>query len=244
VAKNVTIGWMYFALTAVLLVVCAAAWPWSFFLVWPITYVGKVTAGYCGLGAGIYGKRAGRLPLTTQIVLGPVLFGQYLSLVYYRRQCRPWDEVAPGVWIGRRLNDAEAAEAIRQGVTAVLDLSVEFSEARPFCESQRVEYHHLPVLDLTAPTQAQLVEGAAFIDSRAKSGVVYVHCKIGYSRSAAMVCAWLLSSGRATSVEGAILQLRSVRPTIVVRPEVQEALRLFAVRSIEGATAGSSSSVF
>jgi protein-tyrosine phosphatase len=161
-------------------------------------------------------------------VLAPVLLGQYLSLVYYRRQCRPWDEAAPGVWIGWRLNDAEAAEAVRQGVTAVLDLSVEFSESRAFCEAHGVEYLHLPVLDLTAPTRAQLVDGAAFIDSRAERGIVYVHCKIGYSRSAAVVCAWLLSTGRAASVEDSISRLRAVRPTIVVRAEVREALRLFA----------------
>ncbi len=64
-------------------------------------------------------------------MLAPVLLGQQLSLLYYRRQCRPWDEAAPGVLIGRQLTDAEAAEAIRTGVTAVLDLTGEFSEAAP-----------------------------------------------------------------------------------------------------------------
>ena len=69
-----------------------------------------------------------------------------------------------------------------------------------------------------------------FIAEHAETGVVYVHCKIGYSRSAAAVAAYLLTSGHATSAEEAIEKLRSVRPAIVVRPEVREALRRFASR--------------
>jgi len=52
--------------------------------------------------------------------------------------------VGLGVWIGRRLSDAEAMHAVREGVTAVVDLSGEFSEARPFL---RLGYRHIPVLD-------------------------------------------------------------------------------------------------
>ena len=64
---------------------------------------------------------------------------------------RAWDEIVPGVWIGRWLSDAEARAAVESGVTAVLDLSDAFSEARSFTE---LNYLHLPVLDLTAPTPA------------------------------------------------------------------------------------------
>src|SRR5207302_1356059 len=113
-------------------------------------------------------------------------------------QCGPWDEVVPGVWIGRKLNDKEAADAIRQGVTAVLDLTVEFDEARPFLN---VAYRNVPILDLTAPTQEQLEDIATFIAQHASTGVVYIHCKVGYSRSAAAVGAYLFASHKAASVE-------------------------------------------
>ena len=63
----------------------------------------------------------------------PVLLGQQLSLLYYRRQCRAWDEVTPrSLDRPRRSTDSEAAAAVRLGVTAVLDLTAEFSEAKPF----------------------------------------------------------------------------------------------------------------
>ena len=158
-------------------------------------------------------------------MLAPVLLGQQLSLRYYTRQCRAWDEAAPGVWIGRVLTDAEAAEAVTAGVTAVLDLTAEFPEAGPFL---KVRYRNLPILDLTAPTQQQLTEAVEFITDEASCGVVYVHCKIGYSRSAAVVAGYLLASGQAATPDAALAHLRLVRPAIVVRPEALRAVEAFA----------------
>jgi protein-tyrosine phosphatase len=144
----------------------------------------------------------------------------------YRREGDAWNVVAPNVWIGRLLAEAEAQTAVEQGVTAVVDLSDAFDEAAPFLEL--ASYRHIPVLDLTAPTPAQLAEAVAYIDDQSQRGIVYVHCKIGYSRSAAVVGAWLIASGRAASPEQAIATLRGVRPSIVVRPEVERALADYA----------------
>ena len=146
-------------------------------------------------------------------------------MLYYRRQCRPWDKVTPEVWIGRTLNHGEAAAAARLGVTAVLDLTAEFSEAKPF---RALIYRNIPILDLTAPSIDQLREMAAFIDDESRQGVVYIHCKIGYSRTAAAAAAYLLQTGKVNSVAEAIALLRQVRPAIVVRPEVVSALSEFA----------------
>ena len=221
---NPRVGWNYLALGFTLAAICWATWPWGAILIWPIAAVAIVTTGYFFLGPSIFRKQFGRLPFSAKLVLAPVLAGQYISWWYYKRQCDAWNIVAPGVWIGRRLSDAEAGEAVRLGIKAVLDLSDLFSEAAPFV---RVAYRHLPVLDLTAPTRYQLAEAVSFIDTHAAKGIVYVHCKIGYSRSAAVVGAWMLKTGRATSTDDAIRQLRSIRPSIVIRPEIQTALRAF-----------------
>src|SRR5262249_48713694 len=112
-----------------------------------------------------------------------------------------------------------------EGLTAVLDLSAEFSEPWPLLT---VDYRNLAVLDLTAPSHEQLRDAADFIARHRVNGIVYVHCKIGYSRSAAAVGAYLLWTGQVISTEDAIARLRQVRPGIVVRPEIVEALRQFA----------------
>src|SRR5437588_2527472 len=98
-----------------------------------------VAAAYLGLGPAIFRKADGCLPLSTRFVLAPVLLGQYLSLMYYRRHCRAWDEAARGVLIGRSLTEGEAIRAVQQGVTAVLDLTAEFTEAKAF---RATNYHN------------------------------------------------------------------------------------------------------
>jgi len=175
------------------------------------------------------------LPWSTRFVLAPCLLGQYLSLLYYRSRCRSWDEVTPRIWIGGKLGRRAANRALCSGVASVLDLSAEFSEAKPFRE---INYRNIPVLDLTAPTQAQLAEMGEFIGNHSRNGAVYVHCKIGYSRSAAAVTAYLLMSGTANTAKEAFAIIRRVRPSVVIRPEVISALSKFdpRLRSFPGGT--------
>ncbi len=122
------------------------------------------------------------------------------------------------------LNRREAADALRLGVTAVLDLTAEFSVPAPF---RSVTYRNIPILDLTAPRLDQLNEMAAFIDEESRKGIVYVHCKIGYSRTAAAAAAYLLHTGTVSSVAEAIDLLRKIRPTMIVRPEIVAALNFY-----------------
>jgi protein-tyrosine phosphatase len=225
VTPNRRIG-LFYAVGAVVLVGLAAAfWPWGAFLLWPITALLIVTAAYFGIGPVIFHKENGRLHWSARLVLGPCLLGQHASLLYYRRQCRAWDQLTPQVWIGRTLNRDEAAAAVQLGVTAILDLAAEFSEAEPF---RNLTYRNVPILDLTAPSVDQLREMASFVEAESKHGIVFVHCKIGYSRTAAAAAAYLLQTGRTTDVAEAVELLRRVRPTIVVRPEVIAALTEFA----------------
>jgi protein-tyrosine phosphatase/membrane-associated phospholipid phosphatase len=216
----------YYGLGALLLTCLVVVfWPWGAFLIWPAMALVIAAAAYFGLGPGVFQKRDGRLPWTTWWALGPCLLGQHLSRLYYRRQCRAWDQLTPQVWIGSVPARREAAAAVDLGVTAVLDLTAEFSEPAPF---RAVAYRNIPILDLTAPTQDQLTEIATFIDEESRNGIVYVHCKIGYSRTAAAAGACLLHTGRVGTVSEAIERLRQARPTMIVRPEIIAALTEFS----------------
>jgi predicted protein tyrosine phosphatase len=225
---NARVGSYYAAGAVLVLAPAPAVGPWGLFLLWPAAAMGLVACAYFGTGPGVYRKTDGCLPLSARFVLAPVLLGQYLSLIHYSRRCSAWDEVAPGVLMGRRLNEAEAVAAVRQGVTAVLDLTAEFTEAKAF---RAARYRNLPILDLTAPTQDQLQEAVAFLATEAAAGTVYLHCKIGYSRSAAVAGAYLLATGIVDTAEEAVAHLRRARPSIVVRPEARQALRAFAGRA-------------
>jgi membrane-associated phospholipid phosphatase len=223
VMPNRRVGSYYFLLTIVFSGATMLFWPSGGIFLWPAAACILVTGAYFGLGPGIYRKIDGQLALSTQILFAPLLFGQYLSLLYYKRQCQSWDDLTTRLWIGRKLSDTEAREAVCQGVTAVLDLTAEFSEAKPFRE---LCYLNVPILDLTAPTPEQLKRCMFFIAENA-TGIVYIHCKIGYSRTAAVAGAYLIATGEASTAEQAVQLLRAARPSIIIRPEASAALKQF-----------------
>jgi protein-tyrosine phosphatase len=116
---------------------------------------------------------------------------------------------------------------VRQGVKAVLDLTGEFSEASAF---RALPYLNLPILDLTAPTPQQLHAAIDFINAHRDRGAVYVHCKIGYSRSGAVAGAWLVDGRLAATPDEAVRVLRAARPGLIVRREALAALQAFHSR--------------
>src|SRR5438445_10715925 len=217
VVVNRRIGLYYAAGAAIVLLMAAIFWPWGVLLLWPAIALGIVAIAYFGAGPVVFHKTQGTLPWSTPFVLAPCLLGQYFSLLYYRSRCRSWDEVTPQIWIGAKLGSRFANKALCSGVGAVLDLSAEFSEAKPF---RKINYRNIPILDLTAPTQAQLAEMGEFIGNHSRNGAVYVHCKIGYSRSAAAVAAYLIMSGKANTANEAFAIIGRVRSSVVIRHDV------------------------
>jgi len=224
VIPNPRVGAYYAVGAAALAAAAAAGWPWAAPLLWPALSFAIAATGYAGAGPGIYGKKDGRLPLRMRAIMGPMLLGQTLSLRHYRKQCAPWDRGAPDLLMGRMLDAGEARNLLACGVTAVLDLTAEFSETEAL---RQAAYRNLPILDLTAPTRAQLSSGVDFIREHSANGVVYVHCKVGYSRTAAFVGAYLMAEGHAGSADQAMECMRKARPGLVVRPEVVDALHAY-----------------
>jgi membrane-associated phospholipid phosphatase len=224
VINNWRIGVYYFSGACVCAVVSFLGGPWTAILFWPAAVLAATAAAYWGIGPAIYRKENGHLPLSTRVLFAPCLIGQWLSLLHYRPQGNLWDKVTAAVWIGAKLDDRQAQEAVRQGVTAVLDLTSEFSENKAFLG---VAYKNLPVLDLTEMSTLQLRAAVQFIREHSARGVVYVHCKAGYSRTAAAVGAFLIDSGQAKSIDESLMRMRRARPAIVFRPEVRRALQKF-----------------
>ena len=74
----------------------------------------------------------------------------------------------------------------------------------------------IPMLDLIVPAPEQLARAAAELEQARSAGRVLVCCALGYSRNAAAVAAWLLSTGRAADVDAAIAEIRHARPRIVL----------------------------
>lgn len=182
-------------------------------LLWPAAALGLIALAYAGAGTGIFLKFEGRLSLCSRIALAPYILGSYLSYRLYTKKTAVYGAVLPGLLIGRKLTDPEAELAIKNGVTAVVDLTAEFNEATPLL---KLTYCNLQTMDLTPPSVADLDYAVAFIRQHIRNGAVLVHCALGYSRSAAVIAAYLLSEGHADSIPEAERIIRRTRPQIVL----------------------------
>lgn len=222
--KNIKIGFYYLILDIVTLFLTILYWPFSLILIWPLVSISIIILGYFYIGEKVYEKKNGIITLRSRFLMAPILFGQYISLLYYKKKCKKYNEVIDNLIIGRKLNDKEARDAINEGIKAVVDMTSEFSEAKPFLS---INYMNINTLDLTAPSRECIYLAVHFIEKNIKEGKVYVHCKIGYSRSAVVTGAYLLKTGYAKNTEDAIWIIKEKRSSLIVRKEAYEALKDF-----------------
>jgi protein-tyrosine phosphatase/membrane-associated phospholipid phosphatase len=218
------IGLYYAVAAATLIWVAFTLKGLAWFLFWPAVSAAAASFAYVGLGSWIYQKKNGCIPFLTKVLLAPQILGQWISWKYYSAQSDAYQMLVPNVWMGRKLSDAEARSLVQRGVTAVLDLTCELDEASAFLVST-VRYLNIQILDLTAPTQEQLERAVEFIKNESARGHVYVHCKAGYSRTAAILGPYLLAVARARSADEAMQMLRRSRPKMVIRREAEHVIR-------------------
>jgi membrane-associated phospholipid phosphatase/predicted protein tyrosine phosphatase len=191
---------------------------------WTALALALMALGYARLGAQVLQKRDGVISWPARLVLAPYLLGARLSAWWHNRGRAPPVQVDPAVFLGRTPTRADADLLHAAQITAVLDLTAEFD--RPLCTGA-FKYLNLPVLDLSAPTVAQLQRAAAFINTeRAAGGRVLVHCALGLSRSACAVAAAAVARG--AGVEQAVAQVRAAQPGAVLRAAHLAALRRLA----------------
>ena len=176
-----------------------AAW----LLAWSGLGFGVMAAAYVLQKPGVFGKHAdGTLAWGPCVLLLPYLLLTWLLWYCQTRFSREavCDEVAPGLWVGRRA----AEKDLPPGVTLIVDLTSEFGEPRGVRTGRT--YLCLPALDNAAP------DGEGFAKAVRKAtgwdGAVYVHCALGHGRSALVAAAVLVTRGLAGGPEEAFTQVK------------------------------------
>lgn len=199
-----------------------AAFAWggaALWLIWPAVALLLVALNYALLGAEGFQKRQdGSLSPATRWLLAPYLAAAWINSRLWTRKHPQPDPVVDNVWLGRLPTPAELKDS---PFDAVLDLCAELS-----LDSRGLRaYQSLPVLDLCAPSAEQCLAAAHAIERLRQQGPLLVCCALGYSRSATAIAAWLLHSGRAATVDAAIVQIQRARPQIVLHPAHRQALQ-------------------
>lgn len=194
-------------ITATVAVAVGGAALW---LCWPALALLMVALNYAVLGArGFQKARTGSMSWAARVLYGPYRLGAWLNSRWWTRH-RPGDsQVTPNVWLGRLPG---RRENLRASGRCLVDLTAELQTP------QSSESFATPALDLVVPAPRQLRRAAAAIDRlERKHSAVLVCCALGYSRSAAAVATWLLSTGRARTVTEAVALIRTARPEVVLR---------------------------
>ena len=116
--------------------------------------------------------------------------------------------------------------AISDDLPAVLDVCAEYP--RPH---YRGSYRTLPLLDMVAPSENDLVQAASLLESlRRQHGKVLTCCALGYGRSAAVVLTWLLVYGGCRDLAQATAELKQARSQMVLPLETAKAVEAAAGR--------------
>jgi protein-tyrosine phosphatase len=140
---------------------------------------------------------------------------------------RRFSEITPHVHVGGQYRRRGWPRLKARGITAVINLRVEFDDKDAGIVPPR--YLHLPTPDDHAPTLEQLQAGVDFITEEiAQGGSVYIHCGSGIGRAATMAAAYLISTG--LTVDGAWAMIRAVRPFIKPTPPQLEQINRFAAQ--------------
>lgn len=197
-------------------IACLALSFWAFIFVWPAMACAIMTLAYAtGLGR-ILGKENGCFSPAAESCLLPVFFVRWLVQRHWLRGEPAWHEISDGVYFGRKLSEREAKRIIKidSRELAVLDLTAESNATAIFREN--THYENLPLLDLIPPSAEQIEAALAFISAQKSHGRrVYVHCQLGFQRSARVAANFLHSTGEAEDLLAAQEKIRQVKPSVI-----------------------------
>ncbi|NRR33576.1 phosphatase PAP2 family protein [Oxalobacteraceae bacterium] len=193
----------YYLTGAVMVVVLGLCAGQLMALPYPARYLSLYVAACLALVALAYArrdrhflhKRHGRHPWWTWLLYGPYLAGYRLTwlAVLLRERGKPVvRQLAPGLWVGRRLGEGEAL--LLPPHCVVFDLANELSETAAL---RTPRYRHFPLLDLMVPPADAVRDIVAAVTAEIAAGrTVYLHCAMGYSRCIVLANSYLAQASR------------------------------------------------
>lgn len=111
------------------------------------------------------------------------------------------------------------------GIEAIVSLT-ELPLHKTLIEEFGFEYKHIPVADLTSPTQEQIEEFVTFVNNLISSKKkIVVHCDAGIGRTGTMLACYLVNKGR--SAKNAITEVRKKRPGSIETMEQEETIEKY-----------------
>lgn len=208
-----------YGITALVLAILASLLQGIFWiLLWPAITLLFITFGYLGAGSSVFQKTVqGKISLSAQIILLPYRFFAWCTYRYYLKHCQIPSQVVDNIVLGGR-------PLYILNTDAVFDLTCEWPRNKL---SQKQYYIAQPQIDLLPLTPNDIHNAMISMTELSQYGSIYVHCKLGYSRSATVVVAWLVYSQKVTDLESALSCVYRARPQIILTKETLAALQIW-----------------
>ncbi|MCK6467601.1 MAG: dual specificity protein phosphatase family protein [Candidatus Brocadia sinica] len=117
------------------------------------------------------------------------------------------------------------------GIEAIVSLT-ELPLPKTLIEEFGFEYKHIPIADLTSPTQEQIEEFVTFVNGLifSKKRIV-VHCDAGIGRTGTMLACYLVSKGY--NAKKAIAEVRKRRPGSIETMEQEDTIIKYEERLLK-----------
>jgi atypical dual specificity phosphatase len=133
--------------------------------------------------------------------------------------------------VAREELDYEINQLKERGIGAVVSLTENSLAGKEF-EEAGLRYLHLPVPDMTAPTQSQISQFIQFVNENLRNDrPVAVHCLSGAGRTGTMAACYLVSKGYTPG--DAIKTVRKLRPGSIETRWQEEAILEYAAKEKE-----------
>jgi atypical dual specificity phosphatase len=143
---------------------------------------------------------------------------------------RWWDRIDEHVILGAMPFARHVPKLHAEGVRAVINMCDEYGG--PIAEYERLGITQLriPTVDFNPPELSKVRDGVEFIRQQAAAGNdVYVHCKAGRARSAAVVVCWLMAEKGLTPRQ-ALESVQKKRPHVKRDLDRQAVVKEFAAQ--------------
>lgn len=159
---------------------------------------------------------------------------QYFSLLLTRsyRGLIPglnwWDRIDEQFYLGGALMFDDIERLQSQGIRAVVNLCAEREDDQQRLTKANMTYLRIPVIDMCAPTLAQIDQGMKWIECQLRLGhTLYIHCAAGVGRSATLLACWYIYAHDMT-VPQVILRLKTRHPQVSLTRRQIHRLRGYA----------------
>lgn len=233
-SKHLKLGSYYMCGVVIFGILAYEFKSWGLWFIYPAISLLIVAHSYSLVRPHFFQKQSnGNMTIAAKILLAPYLiFAWFNSRIWTQKHPEDsfiFEHENKKIYIGRipTLHDSQNYQAIFDCVT---ELPLKHNTA-----NHQIEYQQYPSLDLI-PLQVNQLQYAVeqfniLINSlNHNNNKILVCCALGYSRSSALLAAWLVQQHHVESVIEAVELIRRARPWVVLKEAQIEELEIYRLK--------------